>query len=143
MRRENFLGSNVAHSGMLVYDGKNTEQFVFFIIFRLMMTMTDVFSRVSPVDTRYTSLSEEIRQILLEAFIDGELIPGTRINDMELAKRLGVSRTPVREALRGLQTMGIIETLPARITRVVKLSKDEFDHVQMVWASLLQLLLAD
>jgi DNA-binding GntR family transcriptional regulator len=88
-------------------------------------------------------LSDEIHQLLLTAFIDGELTPGTRINDQELAARLGVSRTPVREALRGLQTLGIIETLPARITRIATLTSEEFENVKTVWASLYKVLLTD
>lgn len=95
------------------------------------------------IKKRYSSLAEEIRHLLLDAFIEGDLLPGTRVNDIELADRLGVSRTPVREALRVLQSMGIIETLPARITRVATLSHEEFEHAKTVWASLSKVLLED
>jgi DNA-binding GntR family transcriptional regulator len=107
--------------------------------------MTDILLQNTSrgITNRYVSLSEEIRHLLIDAFIEGELVPGTRINDVELAQKLGVSRTPVREALRGLQTLGIIETLPARITRVVTLNAQEFEHAKIVWASLYRILLTD
>jgi DNA-binding GntR family transcriptional regulator len=95
------------------------------------------------LETHYVSLSQEIRNLLLEAFIEGDLAPGTRVNDIELAKKLGVSRTPVREALRGLQSLGIIETLPARITRVATLTSEEMAHAQTVWVSLYRVLLSE
>lgn len=91
----------------------------------------------------YMSLAEEIHHLLLDAFIDGDIRPGTRINDIDLANRLGVSRTPVREALRGLQAIGIVETLPARVTRVSTLTSEEFEHAKTVWVSLFEILLKE
>jgi DNA-binding GntR family transcriptional regulator len=106
--------------------------------------MNDTLLQQSPrVTTTYVSLSDEIHALLLNSFIDGELTPGTRINDHELAQKLGVSHTPVREALRGLQTLGIIETLPARVTRIATLTTEEFNNAKTVWASLYKVLLTD
>jgi DNA-binding GntR family transcriptional regulator len=52
---------------------------------------------------------EELRTILEEAIIKGELAPGTRLEEQELAQRYGVSRTPVRETLRLLASTGLVE----------------------------------
>ena len=55
----------------------------------------------------------------------GGLGPGEVIRDYEVARRLGVSRTPVREALQRLEQQGAVEALPGRVTRVVDLSRDD------------------
>jgi DNA-binding GntR family transcriptional regulator len=52
---------------------------------------------------------EELRSILEQAIIKGELAPGTRLEEQELARRYGVSRTPVRETLRLLASTGLVE----------------------------------
>lgn len=52
---------------------------------------------------------EELRTILEEAIIKGELPPGTRLEEQELAERYGMSRTPVRETLRLLASTGLVE----------------------------------
>jgi DNA-binding GntR family transcriptional regulator len=53
-----------------------------------------------------------------EAILDGTLQPGEHLRDHELAARLGVSRTPVREALQRLERSGLVEVAPNRYTRV-------------------------
>jgi DNA-binding GntR family transcriptional regulator len=67
------------------------------------------------------SLRERVYQALREALVSGELSPGLRLRDHELAARLGVSRTPVREALQRLEDEGLIETSPRALTRVTPL----------------------
>jgi DNA-binding GntR family transcriptional regulator len=64
-------------------------------------------------DTAYTDLRDWI--------LEGTLAPGERLHDLELAERLGVSRTPVREALQRLEDEGLVETSPNRWTRVAPL----------------------
>lgn len=56
--------------------------------------------------------------VLGEAILEGRLAPGERLRDHELAQRLGVSRTPVREALQRLEVIGLVEVSPNRYTRV-------------------------
>ncbi|MFD1149396.1 GntR family transcriptional regulator [Saccharothrix hoggarensis] len=56
-----------------------------------------------------------------EAILGGDLAPGTPIKDVELAERLGLSRTPVREALARLTDEGLVETKPHSYTRVTPL----------------------
>jgi DNA-binding GntR family transcriptional regulator len=56
-----------------------------------------------------------------DAILTGDLAPGTPVKDVELAQRLGLSRTPVREALARLADEGLIESKPHSYTRVTPL----------------------
>lgn len=73
---------------------------------------------LSPLDARGTVLGDEVYTALGEAILEGTLAPGERLRDHELAERLGVSRTPVREALQRLERAGLVEVSPHRYTRV-------------------------
>src|SRR5262245_18850840 len=59
-------------------------------------------------DIRDTSLAKLVHDDVLRAIVRGELAPGQRINEPDVASRLGVSRVPVREALRGLASSGLV-----------------------------------
>lgn len=63
---------------------------------------------------------------MLEAIQDGTLEPGERLNDDQLTAWLGVSRTPVREAIARLASEGLIEMAANRYTRVASQSIDAF-----------------
>lgn len=63
-------------------------------------------------------LGDEVYARIGEAILDGTLQPGERLRDHDLARRLGVSRTPVREALQRLERTGLVEVAPNRYTRV-------------------------
>jgi DNA-binding GntR family transcriptional regulator len=66
----------------------------------------------------------------LRAWIeDGTLTPGETLRDHDIAQRLGISRTPVREALQMLEQLGAIETVPGSYTRVVEA---DFEDVSLV-----------
>jgi DNA-binding GntR family transcriptional regulator len=71
----------------------------------------------SVVDLAY----ERIRSLVVE----GEILPGARLGQVELAEQLGISRTPVREALRRLTGEGLVEFLPNRGFRAAELGLDE------------------
>jgi DNA-binding GntR family transcriptional regulator len=64
-------------------------------------------------------------RMLRDAIVNGELSPGAVIRDAELAERVGLSRTPVREALARLADEGLVETKPHAWTRVAPLSLRE------------------
>jgi DNA-binding GntR family transcriptional regulator len=68
-----------------------------------------------------SSLRERVYYVLREALVSGELTPGQRLRDQELAAQLGVSRTPVREALQRLEDEGLVETSQRALTRVTPL----------------------
>jgi len=71
-------------------------------------------SRFALVDEAYAALGE--------AIVDGRLRPGDRLRDIELAAHMGISRTPVREALQKLQRIGLVEVSANRYTRVAALT---------------------
>lgn len=66
-----------------------------------------------------------LRQFILE----GEVEPGARLGEVELAAQLGVSRTPVREALRALSSQGLVEILPNRGARVARWSVQDLEEI--------------
>ncbi len=69
----------------------------------------------------------------------GELAPGALIRDAEVATALGISRTPVREALQSLELMGAVETSPSRHTLVAPLPRQLVDRLLPVLSTLHQL----
>ncbi len=68
--------------------------------------------------------------------IDGTLQPGEKLNDGELAEALGVSRTPVREALQLLEVQGFVEMHRGRDTRVTLIDKEDILKVYPPLAAL-------
>lgn len=72
----------------------------------------------------YGSLKERAAAEIRSAIVRGDLEPGTPIKDVELAERLGLSRTPVREALATLTDEGLVETKPHAYTRVTALEAE-------------------
>ncbi|MEU8382608.1 GntR family transcriptional regulator, partial [Streptosporangium sp. NPDC048865] len=79
-------------------------------------------------------LSEQALGRIRHAIVTGELQPGEAVKDIDLASRLGLSRTPVREALARLTDEGLIETKPQSYTRVTPLDaqtvRDALEVVQ-------------
>ncbi|AQQ55002.1 GntR family transcriptional regulator [Planococcus lenghuensis] len=82
------------------------------------------------------SLRDEVYQTLKKSIINMELEPNERLNDKELAQQFGISRTPVREALKRLEDEGLIESLPGSSTRVAPLKPEEAKHAFVVIAAL-------
>ena len=74
-------------------------------------------------------LSDEAYWRIREAIVTGELAPGARIKDTELAAGLGLSRTPVREALARLVDNGLIEATPGVSTRITLLDSGDIANV--------------
>jgi DNA-binding GntR family transcriptional regulator len=87
-----------------------------------MRSISDPFKGADPILTRSVAdlAYERIRGLVLS----GELAPGTRLGQVELAERLGISRTPVREALRRLGGEGLVEGHSHRGFRVADLGLD-------------------
>ena len=84
------------------------------------------------------SLRQRVYLAVQQAIVAGELVPGARLRDQDLAARLGVSRTPVREALQQLEVEGLVETTPHAATRVTALggaaARDAFPVVAALHA---------
>ena len=74
-----------------------------------------------------------------DAIVDGTLTPGERLNDADLARWLGVSRTPVREALARLEEAGLVLTKPGRYTMVSPLDVRAARAAQSVTAAMHEL----
>jgi len=72
-----------------------------------------------------TLLRKKIYDMLKEAIISGELEPGERIIELELAEKIGISRTPIREAIRQLESKGYFESIEKGGVRVAKISEKE------------------
>jgi DNA-binding GntR family transcriptional regulator len=76
-----------------------------------------------------TTSTGRVVEILRELILDNSYPPGTRLGEIELAERLGVSRTPVREALRQLAAEALVELPPNRGARVASWSTAELESV--------------
>ncbi|MGW2008772.1 GntR family transcriptional regulator [Streptomyces nigrescens] len=78
---------------------------------------------LEPVPRRL--LRDEAYDALLEAIVSGELPPGQKLNDAELAERLGLSRAPVRQALARLAAERLVVSKPQSYTRVAPVVAEE------------------
>jgi len=75
------------------------------------------------------SLSEQVRNFLLKEMTSGRLKPGGRVNEAELARKLGISRNPIREAISGLAQRGYLISSPRRGHRMRVLTVQDIDDV--------------
>ncbi|GGA39437.1 GntR family transcriptional regulator [Kroppenstedtia guangzhouensis] len=85
---------------------------------------------------RRVSAKDRVLRLLQEWITDGTLQPGEKIVDGELAEAIGVSRTPVREALQMLELQGFVEMKPGKETRVTGLSRRDANHLYPTLAAL-------
>jgi len=79
-----------------------------------------------------TVLSEEIYLTLRNAILEGKLEPGMRLVETTIANQMGVSRAPLREAIRQLQKDGLVESKVHRETRVVSFSLRDIQELHML-----------
>ncbi len=84
-------------------------------------------------------LRDDVHRRLRDAIVDGTLQPGEQLRDQELAAWLGVSRTPVREALLRLQQAGLVAAQPGRSTTVATLDAKAARDAQAVVAAMHEL----
>lgn len=76
-----------------------------------------------------TSLREKVTNDLREAILNGHLEPGARVKEMEVAEQMGVSRGPIREAIRQLEREGLLISYPYKETVVADLNAEEVQNV--------------
>ena len=81
-------------------------------------------------------LAEQVKERILEGILDGEFPPNSRIVETQVARALGTSQAPVREALRGLEALGVVEITPFRGARVRHPSKREIFEAYAVRSTL-------
>ncbi len=82
------------------------------------------------------TLSDDLRTKLVSAIVEGELPQGSKISEVELAGRYGVSRGPLREAIRDLEGMRLVERRPHAGDSVISLGLDELMEIYTVRESL-------
>jgi DNA-binding GntR family transcriptional regulator len=89
------------------------------------------------------AVSQRVAGYLREAILSGEIVPGERIRQEEIAARFGTSRLPVREALRILEAEGLTEHHTHKGARVPKLDRHEVDVIYQMRERLEPLALAE
>lgn len=77
----------------------------------------------------YLPLRDVVFNTLRQGILTGELKPGERLMEIHLANRLGVSRTPIREAIRMLELEGLVTMIPRRGAEVSRISKKDLRDV--------------
>ncbi|SNT35582.1 GntR family transcriptional regulator [Actinacidiphila glaucinigra] len=85
------------------------------------------------------SLREQIREFIVDGIVSGRWKPGERIVERGIATELEVSQTPVREALRELEVMRLIESAPNKGVRVRRLTAADLEEIYPVRAGLEQI----
>ena len=82
-----------------------------------------------PTPQRVRTIQEQVADNLRRLILDGDYSPGEKLQQEELAEKLGVSAMPVREGLRQLQAEGLVNFAPRRGAFVASLSPEEFDEL--------------
>jgi DNA-binding GntR family transcriptional regulator len=90
---------------------------------------------VQPVISRKT-LHHELVTLLRKMIVEGELSPGSRIPESRLCDHFGVSRTPLREALKVLSAEGLVNLLPNKGARVARVTRKEMEEIVPVLGAL-------
>lgn len=85
---------------------------------------------------RAVTRTEELRLRIADEITSGRLAPGTALEEVEIARRYGVSRTPVREAIRDLAASGLVEARPHRSALVARPSMERLRGMFEVMAEL-------
>ena len=88
--------------------------------------------RAVSADNNEIPLREVVAGQLRSLILGGELKPGERLVEGQLAERLGVSRNPVREAMRSLEATGLIEVVPRRGAHVSTIDPCAVHHIQHI-----------
>ncbi|MCI9318610.1 MAG: GntR family transcriptional regulator [Lachnospiraceae bacterium] len=77
----------------------------------------------------FLPLRDVVFNTLRQAILTGELKPGERLMEIHLAKKLGVSRTPIREAIRKLELEGLVTMIPRRGAEVAQITEKSMNDV--------------
>ena len=91
----------------------------------------------------YLPLRDVVFNTLRQAILKGELKPGERLMEIQLANKLGVSRTPVREAIRKLELEGLVLMIPRKGAEVAEITRQDMEDVLEVRTALEELAVKD
>ena len=83
-------------------------------------------------DYQYLPLRDVVFRTLRQAILRGELKPGERLMEIRLANQLGVSRTPIREAIRMLELDGLVIMVPRKGAQVAQITEKDLNDVLAV-----------
>ena len=87
----------------------------------------------------YLPLRDVVFNTLRQAILRGELKPGERLMEIQLANKLGVSRTPIREAIRKLELEGLVLMIPRKGAEVAEITEKSLRDVLEVRRALEEL----
>lgn len=82
------------------------------------------------------ALHEQVTQRLRKMLVEGHIAPGAKLNERELCEELNISRTPLREAIKTLAAEGLVELLPNRGAKALRLGLEDVNHTFEVMAGL-------
>ena len=77
----------------------------------------------------YLPLRDVVFNTLRQAILRGEMEPGERLMEIQLAQKLGVSRTPIREAIRKLELEGLVVMVPRKGAHVANITEKDLNDV--------------
>ncbi|MDA7946710.1 MAG: GntR family transcriptional regulator [Hyphomicrobiaceae bacterium] len=95
---------------------------------------TATLTRAEPIIRR--TLHDELLERLRQMIIDGDLTPGSKVPEKDLCARFGVSRTPLREALKVLANEGLVTLTPNRGAMIADLTLDDLEETFPVMGAL-------
>ena len=80
-------------------------------------------------ENKIETSSAQVASIIRQAIINGELKPGTRLVEQDLTKSLDISRSPIREAFRILESEGLLQIIPNKGTFVIQLNQKDLREI--------------
>lgn len=86
-------------------------------------------SNISLQSDEFLPLRDEVFNTLRQRILRGSLKPGERLMEIHLAEQLGVSRTPIREAIRMLELEGLVKMIPRKGAQVASISREDLQDV--------------
>lgn len=91
------------------------------------LAISGAINNSNSLDTR--TLKDQVVRLLRQAILSGKISAGGRLNESQLARELGVSRVPIREALQQLELQGLVVDVPRRGKFVISLSDEEIQKI--------------
>ncbi|BEQ16933.1 GntR family transcriptional regulator [Desulfoferula mesophila] len=91
---------------------------------------------IDDMDFRPKAIGQQLTSLLKEAIVNGELAGGEKLVERDLEKKFGVSRSPIREAIRDLEKMGLVDIVPRKGTVVKVITKKDIEESHIVRAPL-------
>lgn len=80
---------------------------------------------INNMDFTPQKIGQQLASLLKDAIVSNEIVGGEKLVERELQKKFGVSRSPIREAIRDLESMGLVEIVPHKGTYVKKVTKQD------------------